>query len=148
MSNPLRTTYKVEPFENLCFLIRRCSGLVSQLTDKALEPESISFTQMLILLTLDVDQPVSITQISGHIGHDGGALTRVLDALERAQLVRRERNRHDRRTVRVDITDQGRHQLERALLLVGNLLNQISAPFSRGEHEMLITLLRRLVQGL
>jgi DNA-binding MarR family transcriptional regulator len=68
--------------------------------------------------------------------------------LERAQLVRRERNRHDRRTVRVDITDQGRHQLERALLLVGNLLNQISAPFSRSEHEMLITLLRRLVQGL
>jgi hypothetical protein len=74
MSNPLHTAYKVEPFENLCFLIRRCSGLVSQLTDKALEPESISFTQMLILLTLDVDQPVSMVmstsmpRSSGNLG--------------------------------------------------------------------------------
>jgi DNA-binding MarR family transcriptional regulator len=109
MNQPSRIKHNFEPLENLFFLIRRCSGVISRLKDKTLARESISFAQMQVLLALTLDQRLSISQISDHIGHDSGAMTRVLDALERAQLVRRERNLNDRRTVRVDITDQGRH---------------------------------------
>jgi len=148
MSAPLRTAHTQDSVESLCLLIKRASGLVADLTRMALKSESGSITEMLVISRLDPERQVSMAELKAHLGHHLGSMTRVLDRLERAQLIRRERDRHDRRAVRIVITDRGGRQLESSLLLWANLQDKISAHLSWTEHETLVALLERLLQGL
>ncbi len=61
------------------------------------------------LLSAVADEPgVPAARLADRVGIAAPTATRVLDTLERADLVRRERCPHDRRVVRVSLTDQGR----------------------------------------
>jgi DNA-binding MarR family transcriptional regulator len=73
-----------------------------------------------------------------------GGLTRVVDALARARLVKRERSQADRRVVRIAITVSGIRQLERSLAATVGVFNQILEPFSNRDFEALVSLLQRL----
>jgi len=114
----------------------------------ALKSGSGSITEMLVLSRLDPERQVSMAELKAHLGHRLESMSRVLDRLERAQLIRRERDRHDRRAVRIVITERGGRQLESALFLWANLQDKIGAHLSRTEHETLVMLLERLLQGL
>jgi DNA-binding MarR family transcriptional regulator len=74
-----------------------------------------------------------------------GALTRVVDELERRGLVRRERSRRDRRAVEIVITPAGRRQAESAKRVIVELLNELVAPFSEAEFTALVGLLQRML---
>ena len=77
-----------------------------------------------------------------------GALTRIVDDLEEAGLVRRERSERDRRVVEIALTPEGRRQLQGGKRLVVELLNSLVTPFSRQEIETLIELLQRMMGRL
>jgi DNA-binding MarR family transcriptional regulator len=77
-----------------------------------------------------------------------GALTRVVDELERRGLVRRERSRRDRRAVEIAITAAGRRQAESAKRVVVALLNELVEPYSDAEIATLIELMQRMLVRL
>jgi DNA-binding MarR family transcriptional regulator len=77
-----------------------------------------------------------------------GALTRVIDELERRGYVKRERSQRDRRAVEIAITAAGRQQAQSARRVLLELLNQLVAPFAEQEVDTLIELLRRLMLHL
>jgi DNA-binding MarR family transcriptional regulator len=77
-----------------------------------------------------------------------GALTRVVDELERRGFVRRERSRRDRRSVEIAITASGRRQAQNGKRLVVELLNQLVEPFGARETDTLIVMLQRLLLHL
>jgi DNA-binding MarR family transcriptional regulator len=130
------------------YLVKRCGVLMTQVAEQRFESLDISFTEWQALVCLAQQQHISATELSAQIGHDMGALTRVVDSLERRGLARRQRSRRDRRAVEIAITPAGRRQALSAKRVLLELLNRLVGPFSHHEIDTLISLLRRLLLHL
>ena len=149
MSNPRYTVDNHEPSRSIGYLVKRCGALMTQIAERRFESTNVSFTQWTTLMTLcNSAEPISATQLSNNCGHDMGALTRVVDELERRGLVRRERSRRDRRAVEIGITPAGRRQAESAKRVIVELLNELVAPYSDAEFTALVGLLQRMLVHL
>jgi DNA-binding MarR family transcriptional regulator len=146
MSKPRYTVDNLEASESIGYLIKRCGALMTQIAERQFESTNVSFTQWTTLMTLCKGaEPISATQLSNYCGHDMGALTRVVDELERRGLVRRERSRRDRRAVEIVITPAGRREAESAKRVIVELLNELVAPYSDAEFTALVGLLQRML---
>jgi DNA-binding MarR family transcriptional regulator len=145
MRKPYYTPQTLEADNSVGYLLKRCGVLMTQVAERRFESLEISFTQWLVLVHLAQQQHISATQLSAHLGHDMGALTRVVDTLERRGLVRRERSRRDRRAVEIAVTPAGRRQALDARRLIVELLNRLVEPFAEAEIDTLISLLQRLL---
>jgi DNA-binding MarR family transcriptional regulator len=148
MSKPYYNAATLDANNSVGYLVKRCGVLMSQLAEGRFESLSISFTQWIALVWLAQQEQVSATQLSAHLGHDMGALTRVVDELERRGFVRRERSSRDRRAVEIAITAAGRRQAQSAKRVIVELLNQLVEPYSDREIDTLICLLQRLLTHL
>jgi DNA-binding MarR family transcriptional regulator len=138
----------LEADKSIGFLVKHCGVLMTQVAGKRFESLPITFTEWLVLMHVGQEPHVSATHLSEHLGHDMGALTRVVDRLVRRRLVRRERSRRDRRAVEIAITAAGRRYAQLGKLEVVDLLNRLVEPFTTQEIETLIGLLRRLMAHL
>jgi DNA-binding MarR family transcriptional regulator len=130
------------------FLIKRCGIVMTQIAERRFESQPVSFTQWMALMWLTQRPHASPTELSAHLGHDMGALTRVADELERAGMVRRERSRHDRRAVEIAITPEGRRVAHAGKRLLADLLNELVGPYSKAEVDALISMLQQLLLRL
>jgi len=148
MSQPFYTIDTLQPGKSIGFLVKRCGGLMSQLAERRFAAEQVSFTQWMVIANLARFEHLTATQLSAETCHDMGALTRIVDDLEAAGLVRRERSERDRRVVEIALTPDGRRHLQAGKRLVVELLNALVAPFSPQEIETLIALLQRLMLRL
>jgi DNA-binding MarR family transcriptional regulator len=148
MTKPYYSLESLEPNNSVGFLIKRCGVLMSQIAERRFEELPISFMQWMALAALNGQGCVSASQLSAYLGHDMGALTRVVDELERQGLLRRERSVRDRRSVEIAISAAGRRQAESGKRVLVELLNELVAPCSEREIDTLIELLQRLMRHL
>jgi DNA-binding MarR family transcriptional regulator len=142
------TLESLEANTSLGYLIKRCGIVMTQIAERRFESQPISFTQWMVLIWLNQRPHASPSELSAQLGHDMGALTRVADQLERNGLVRRERSERDRRAVELAITADGRRQAQAGKRLLLDLLNDLVAPYSKAEVDMMISLLQRLLLSL
>jgi DNA-binding MarR family transcriptional regulator len=143
--------YALETLEanrSVGFLLKRCSVLMTQVAEARFAKLASSFTQWLVLVNLTKQEHTSATRLSAELGHDMGALTRVVDELERRGLARRERSRRDRRAVEIAITAAGRKEAQEGKRVIVELLNNLVEPLSTDEIDTLIALLQRLFHHL
>ena len=71
-----------EANNSLGFLIKRCGIVMTQIAERSFDSHEISFTQWMTLIWLAQRKQASPTQLSAHLGHDMGFLTRVIDDLD------------------------------------------------------------------
>lgn len=145
MAESYYTPDSLQANNSVGFLIKRCGIVMTQIAERRFQSQPISFTEWLVLIWLTTRPHASPTELSTHIGHDMGALTRVVDELERAGLVRRDRSDHDRRAVEIAITPEGRRVALAGKRLMLESLNELLGPFSKAEVDTLISLLQRLL---
>ena len=145
MPEPYYTVDAIDPNRSVGYLIKRCGVLMTQIAERTFDAQPISFTQWMILMWLVPRAHGSPTEMSAHIGYDMGALTRVVDQMERAGLVRRERSQHDRRAVEIAITPEGRRLALAGKRVIVDMLNKLVEPYSKTEVEGFISLLQRLL---
>jgi DNA-binding MarR family transcriptional regulator len=149
MAKPYYTVETLQPGNSVGFLVKRCGVLMTQIAERRFESTSVSFIQWMALTRLCAQAGhMSATQLSKELGYDMGALTRVVDELERRGLVRRERSRSDRRAVEIAVTSVGRRQAESAKRAIVELLNELVEPYSDAEIATLIDLLQRMLARL
>jgi len=148
MRKPYYTLDTLEASNSVGYLLKRCGVLMTQVAEERFESLEISFTQWIVLTHLAQQEHISATELSTQCGHDMGALTRVVDELERRGLARRERSSRDRRAVEIAITAAGRRQAQEARRLIVELLNRLVEPFTDPEVDTLIGLLQRLLGHL
>ncbi len=148
MREPYYRPETLQAENSVGYLVKRCGVLMTQAAERRFDSLEISFTQWLVLVYLAQQKHLSPTQLSAHVGHDMGALTRVVDQLERRGLARRERSRRDRRAVEIAITAAGRRQAQSAKRVLVELLNRLVEPFTAEETDTLIALLQRLLTHL
>ncbi|MGA7540671.1 MAG: MarR family transcriptional regulator [Steroidobacteraceae bacterium] len=148
MTEPHYTIETLEPGTSVGFLVKRCGVLMTRIAERRFGTEPVSFTQWLVLANLARFEHVSATTLSEETGYDMGALTRIVDGLEKDGLVRRERCKHDRRAVEIALTSEGRRRLQGGKRVVADLLNEVTAPYTERELETLVGLMKRMLLKL
>ena len=84
-------------------------------------------------------------ELAEHIGQHPTGVSRLLEELEQAGLVRRARDRSDRRRIQAEPTERGRAFLEHGRPLVDAAIEEVLAPLARAERRTLRDLLWRML---
>jgi DNA-binding MarR family transcriptional regulator len=94
-------------FETLAQAVRRARGAVAQDS-----PGRLTLSQYSLLLPLSDSDTARVSDLAVGAGIAPSTASRILDALERRDIVRRARSEEDRRGVTVSLTDPGREALD------------------------------------
>lgn len=134
--------------QSIGYLLKRAHGLLMERAEAAFENHDITFTQWVILLRLRDGLGSTAAELCRGVGHDSGALTRVLDQLEKRRLIERSRSKQDRRVVELALTRQGHAMLESLIPLTVDKLNEAVNDFSAAEFREFLRLLEKLIGTL
>lgn len=93
---------------SLGYRIRLLSQLSNRRLQDVLEPYGLTPFHWLVLCCLWEQDGLATTEIGEKLQQVGGTMTGVLDRMEERELVRRERDQHDRRIWRVWLTETGK----------------------------------------
>ncbi len=128
--------------------LAHASKSVSRAFADALAEAGGSLPMWLILTALMGESWPAQQHLARAMHIEGPTLTRHLDGLEEAGLVVRRREPHDRRAVRVELTDAGRakHAELRQAVIAFN--RRLTAGLGEGELDELRGLLERLEQNV
>ena len=99
-----------------------------------------------VLSALGRQGPMSQNEPAQHIGQHPTGISRLLDEMEQAGLVRRTRDRSDRRKILVEASARGRAILTRGRPLVDAAVEEVLAPLGIAERRTLRDLLCRMLR--
>jgi MarR family transcriptional regulator, transcriptional regulator for hemolysin len=128
----------------LGLLLATTSKAVGRAFNGALAEGGGSIPIWLILNALKSGRPRSQLELARAVGIEGPTLTRHLDGMEQAGLVRRQRSARDRRTVQVELTRAGHALHGRLLKAVISFNQQLRAGLGGEDEETLRRLLGQL----
>jgi DNA-binding MarR family transcriptional regulator len=129
------------------YLMGRARASLLNTLDEQLEPHGLSATQFAVLKHLAEGVAHTAADLCRSMHYDTGAMTRILDRLEEKGLMRRERDRKDRRVVLLRLAPAGRAQLPRLLAVAAEVLEAHLAGFSAAEVEALKAYLGRMIDN-
>lgn len=133
--------------ESVGFLIKRVMLSMSQQIDRRLASHDLTTAQWSPLMRLKKEGPSTVAELARCQAMDAGAMTRLLDRLEKKGLCKRTRSLEDRRVVQVDLTPDGHAALRNVPAMLSEVLNLHLAGFSEDEWNTLRHLLRRMAEN-
>ena len=92
----------------LCFALYSSSLLMTKLYKPLLDEIGLTYPQYLAMLALWEENGITVSRLGERLYLDSGTLTPLLKRLEKAGLVKRERNEKDERQVLVRVTPEGK----------------------------------------
>ena len=93
--------------DQLCFGLYSASRAVTSLYRVLLEPLDLTYPQYLVMLALWEHDKQQVKELGAALNLDSGTLSPLLKRLEKAGLVRRDRQADDERSVRITLTEDG-----------------------------------------
>ncbi|MCF4099965.1 MarR family winged helix-turn-helix transcriptional regulator [Maritalea mediterranea] len=127
----------------LSFLVRRELGQKFARAGHKIAAEE--WAVLLMLWQEDGRLPSAIAELTFR---DRTTVTRLLDGMEKKQMIRREADPHDRRKMRVFLTDKGRALEAQLKPIAQDLIAQAQQNLSGDEVAQLTLLLRKMTQNL
>ena len=131
--------------DSVGYLVRRLYTLLRARFEGALAQSDFTLTQWIVLIQLRDGISRTASDLASDLGHDSGALTRVLDHLEQRGFLQRRRSAQDRRVVELRLTPAGHAIAGELLPLVVEQTNAALAPLSKKEFAQLRGYLVRLL---
>lgn len=130
------------------YLANHAARLFNRAVDAALRPHGLSLALIGPLLLLDWKGPMLQRDLVRHSAVKQPAMVALLDKLEDAGLIARQRQTRDRRAALVILTDAGRNAaaLGGAALRDANAIGM--AGLDREQVQQLVSLLQRFIDGL
>lgn len=139
------------PAEEAFVSVMRTAALIRRALAQAVEPLGISPAQYNVLRILRGAGPEGLPTLAvrDRLIEEAPGITRLIDKLERAHCVKRDRSGRDRRTVRVQITPAGLDLLKQAEGRVDTLLDLFKSSMpDEAQHRALADLLAQVRAGL
>ena len=144
----MQPIYDIETFrpsQGIGAYIGRARRTIVEAIDQELAPLGISHAQWIVLMLLGDGAASTAAELCKILIYDPGAMTRLLDRLEKKGVLRRVRTRGDRRTVRLELTAAGNKLYPRILETLVQIFNRLLRGFSKAEVRRLQRLLQRVV---
>src|SRR5215831_3673187 len=111
---------------------------------KTFEPRNCVGRLLALVKLADADAD-SASNLCRSASYDQGAMTRMIDRLERKGLVRRVRSPSDRRRVNLELTPEGRAVYPKLIESAANVQNRFLRGFNETDAQQLEGLLRRML---
>jgi len=134
--------------DSVGYLLRRVYTIMHDRIEAAFAGHGFTLMQWIVLIYVRDGLARTASDIAREFRHDSGALTRVIDRLERRGLLTRERSTRDRRSVNLALTAQGRRTIEELLPVMVAEMNAALEPFTRAEFEQFRAMMVRMVDHL
>ena len=130
---------------NLLSAVIHTASAVQDRLEAALEPTGLSLAKLGALRHLaEANEPLPLGQLVERIACVKSNVTQLVDRLEDDQLVRRVPDPTDRRSVRAEITDEGRNRYEAGMEALAVAENELVTDLDDVDCEQLEQLLMRL----
>ena len=113
--------------------------------DKRLDMHGLTSAQWGPLMRLRTVGASTVAELARWLQVDAGAMTRLLDRLEKKGLCKRVRCTDDRRVVRVELTPDGEAAIAEVPAVLAEVMNAHLAGFSKTEWQALKTYLQRML---
>lgn len=111
-----------------------------------LERLDLTPPQFYVLATIGYTGGIPFSEIGEKMMVTVSNLTGIVDRLEEKGLVTRERDAHDRRIVRVRLTEKGSKLYKNTTPLFEKSISQFFSPLSKSQQKELASLLRKLIR--
>src|SRR5437763_13279539 len=147
-SNAMAAIYDPKTFDpsnGIGRLLSRVKMAMHEALDRELAPLDITGAQFVILMNLASGEVDSASKLCKGVSYDPGAMTRMLDRLERKGLIRRARCGNDRRRVILELTPEGKAVYPKLIASYVNVLNRFMHGFTKTDARQLETLLSRML---
>jgi len=135
---------RFDPKTGVGGLLSRVKVNLAEALDVELAPFDISVAQYVILVNL-AHGADSSSDLCKSVSYDPGAMTRMLDRLERKKLINRVRCSEDRRVARLALTEEGKAVYPKLVERAAMVLNRKLRGFSPAEVKQLENLLQRML---
>lgn len=126
------------------YLAKRIHQMAGSGLERVFANEDITYLQWSALVSIHYGRGATCKALAHEIAHDRGATTRLLDGLEKRQLVVRDRDPDDRRVINLTLTAEGEAIAKRCLSRVVDLWNGWLADWEAADVAQLISYLQRL----
>jgi DNA-binding MarR family transcriptional regulator len=125
--------------------LRQIHNLVSRCEDQVFAEHGITTEQHSVLMVVKhIDGPVRPTDIARWLDRSVNSVSMIIDRMVKAGLVKRVRDRKDRRTVFVTLTSKAEKAYVLATVAGWELIQDILSPLSDEDKRALIKLLETL----
>ncbi|HVC12528.1 MAG TPA: MarR family transcriptional regulator [Burkholderiales bacterium] len=135
-----------DPRESLGYLVALVRRRLLDLVEPDFEALGLTSVQAIVLMGLGTGIASTAADFCKTIQHDPGAMTRLIDRLEKTGLVRRVRAPEDRRSHKLELTDAGRKTLPAIKAAAVRASNHMLRGFSHAEARQLVASLKRLLE--
>jgi DNA-binding MarR family transcriptional regulator len=132
--------------ESIGYLMKRIMMSVVYQVDKRLDMHGLTSAQWGPLMRLKTCGGSTVAELARWLNVDAGAMTRLLDRLEKKGLCKRVRSTEDRRVVKVELTPEGQAAIVEVPAVLAEVMNAHLAGFSKTEWQALKTYLKRMVE--
>jgi DNA-binding MarR family transcriptional regulator len=130
--------------ECACATLRKTSRTITRLYDEALKPSGLLATQYMLLVAIQKEHPVTISQLAEVMVMDRTTLTRNLKPLEKSGLIVSGKG-EDQRTHVVSLTLKGKTALEKTFPLWRRVQTQVATTLGPKRFEHLLSDLKEVV---
>ena len=101
-------------YDDILIALRRIIRAAELHSQKLLRESGLTAPQLLLMQAVEKEVNPSTSTLARHLVVSQATVTRIIDRLERAELVRRDKSTTDKRVVNVSLTDEGRAKLNAA----------------------------------
>jgi len=134
-----------DPKSSIGGLLGRVKAEMGAAMDAELAPLDITAAQFVILMSIAAGEADCASVLCKGMSYDPGAMTRMLDRLERRGLVRRVAHPNDRRTANLELTTEGKAVYPELRAAAVKVVNRFLRGFSPAEARQLESLLLRML---
>lgn len=131
----------------LGYLIVHVKRRLGEIMEQQLEPLELTAAQFVVIIHLVHQPDTTPAEFSRILDYDPGAMTRLLDRIEKKGFIRRVQNPQDRRSVRLELTESGMALYPKILPKICNAYNQLLHGFSQDEARLLESMLQRILSN-
>jgi len=134
-----------QPSLKLWFLIHRTRDVFANCEDKIFGKYGLTTEQFSVLVTMKyLGDSVRVTDLARGLERSTNSVSMIVDRMTKIGLVRRIRDKIDRRVVRVVMTEKGARALRPATVAGLEFLQKTVSPLSAEERRTLISLLEKV----
>ena len=126
-------------------LLRQVYNLIFRCEDRVFSEYNLTTEQHTVLMAIkNISGPVRITDIARWLDRSVNSVSMIIDRMVKAGLVKRTRDRKDRRTVFVTLTNKAEEAYFPATTAGWELVQEILSPLSNEDKRTLIRLLETI----
>ena len=137
------TTFRT--VDSIGYLLKVGHTMLLANAENTFRGHDVSFLQWLMMQKIREGHVRTPTDLCRAMHYDSGALTRLVDQLEKSGYLERNRCEEDRRVVKLSLTGAGIAKVDELLPLVVKSLNDCCDGFSDEEFALFKQLLKKLV---